>query len=113
MLAVYILAQLFQVFMDFRQVLAIGTLAPEEEHGRGEAHPIHAQVKPEVDHLADFLLYFGVVVVQVCLVAVKTVPVIGFCHIVPFPVGGLVIGKDDLGLFVFFLRITPDVEISF
>src|SRR5919108_3536090 len=98
--------------MGFRKVLAVGALALEEIRHSIGAEAIDAQLKPEAGNLDHFVLYRGIVVIQVWLAGVKAVPVILTCHFVPAPIGWLRVEKDDARFFVLLVRIAPYVVVA-
>ena len=105
-------AHLLDHFMGLGQVFVIGALAHAQVRNGVEAQAVHPHVEPKAHHADDGLYHFRVVVVEVRLVGEKTMPVIGLGLIVPLPVGGLGVGKDDPRLLKFHDRIAPHIELA-
>ena len=105
-------AQLFQVLMCFREVLAARSLPFVEIRHGIQAQAIDAHPQPLVDDLKQRPPHLGVVEVEVRLVRIEAVPVVGSGSRVPCPVRRFEVFEDDSGVRVAFGRIAPDVEIS-
>src|SRR4030067_2556686 len=98
--------------MRLRQVLSIGVRALEQIRDRVCSETIYTQLKPETHHLDYLFLNFGVVVIQVRLAGVETVPVELGRPFVPRPVGKICIDTDDTSIFVPLVCVAPDTVIA-
>ena len=97
--------------MCFRQIFAIGPFTLKQIGNGVEPDTVYTQPHPEIDHLEHFSLYLGIVKVEIRLVGVKTMPVVGFGHRIPGPVGGLEVLKDNPCIAVLFRCVAPDVKV--
>ena len=109
---VHVGAHFLEEGVRFGQVLAVGAVA-FKQIGHG-IHPetIHAHVHPVVENLENLFLHLRTVVVQVGLVVEKPVPVVGFRHRIPSPVGGFGVGENNPHVLVFLVRVAPHVIIT-
>jgi hypothetical protein len=76
-------AQPFDESVRLRQVLAVCALALDEVGHRIEAEAVDAEIEPERDDIDDRLLQFGIIVVEVGLIAEEAVPVELFRLFIP------------------------------
>src|SRR6266540_3902222 len=105
-------AQFLQVGVRFRQVLTVGTFALKKIGDCVGAETVYAQLKPEPRDVEHFLLYSGIIVVQIWLTGVETMPEILTCLLIPCPIRGFCIEKDNTRVLVFLIGVAPDVVIS-
>src|ERR671918_1832369 len=98
--------------MRFRQVLTIRAFTLKEIWNGVGAETIDAHIQPEARDVHHFLLYLGVIKIQVRLAGIKTVPVILSRLFIPRPIGRLGIEKDNTGVLIFLIGIAPYVIIS-
>ena len=72
--------RLFQVSVRLGKILAGRAFAFVEIRHRVEPEPVHAEIEPKVEHLADFVMHVRVVEVQVRLMGIEAVPEVGARH---------------------------------
>src|SRR5690606_459192 len=106
------LAQLLQHDVRFRKVLAVRAFTLNEIRYGVQAKPVHAHLQPEAHDVRYGLEYFGIVEVEVRLMAEEPVPVELFGNRIPCPVGRLRVRKDDPGARVLVRIVAPHVEIT-
>ena len=97
--------------MGFRQVFTIGAFSFDQVRDSVRSEAVYAQIQPEFHHVQHFFSDRGVVIIQIRLRSVETVPVIQTRFLVISPVGFLGIDEDDTGIVVFFVGLRPDVKI--
>ena len=105
-------AQFFHDGMSFRKVLAVGSLPLDQVRDRVHAQRVHTHVEPvahDIEHLCD---HPRVAIVQIRLVRKESVPEIGLRHRIPSPVRFFGVGKNDPGVVVFLIGVTPHIEIA-
>ena len=98
--------------MRLRQVLAIGSLPFIKIGNRRPAGSHPRPSRPEIEGPKHGTLYQGIVKIQIGLMGIEAMPEIRFRNGIPSPVGRLEIFEDDPCFFVFFGRVTPDVEVA-
>ena len=99
--------------MRLGQVLAVGSLALVQVGHRVEPQPVDPHPQPEIHDREDRLTNRRIVVIQVRLVRVESMPEIRLRDRVPRPVRRLEILKDHPCLLVRFRMLAPHVEIAF
>ncbi|MNX75929.1 hypothetical protein D3C86_1074200 [compost metagenome] len=108
---VHVGAQLLEVKVGPRQVLAVGALFLEEVGDGVRPETIEPHVHPELEDVEHLLADLGVLVIEIRLVAEEAVPVVLLGGFVPGPVGCLGVGEDDAGAGVLAVVVAPDVVV--
>src|SRR4051812_18166672 len=106
------LSNSLQILVRFRQVLADRALSLDQIRYGITPEPIHPLIKPKGHHLQHGLAQFRIIIIEVRLVAEESMPVILLCYRVPGPIGSLRVNKNDPGLLILFVAVTPDVEVT-
>src|SRR5262249_11607555 len=68
--------------------------------------------QPEIDESEDRFTNFGVVVIQIRLMAVETMPVVGFSQRVPRPIRSFKVFENYSSILIFFWIVAPYVIVS-
>ncbi len=107
----HIFAHLLQKGMRFWQILTVGSF-PFKQVGDGiRPEAVQPHIQPEFHHPEHFLLHLRVVIIQIRLRGIKSVPVILLALLIPGPIRVLRIQEDDPGLFVQLVGVAPDIII--
>lgn len=106
------LAQAFAEGMGFGEIFAVGAIPFVEIGHRVDTEAVETHGQPVGHDLKHFFLHGGIVVVEIGLVAVKSMPVVGSGTVVPCPVGGVAVGKNDSGIVVSGRVIGPDIVVA-
>src|SRR5206468_5278978 len=104
-------AQLTEVVMRLRQILAAGVLPFVKVWDGIETESVNAEAQPKITHLLYRFVNSRVIEIQLRLMRIKAMPIVSFCDRVPRPVRCLEIFKDDPRILEFFRRIAPDIEV--
>ena len=97
--------------MGFRQALTTRSLGFKKEGNRIETETVHASFNPKIHHIEHLLLHEWAVVIEVGLMAQKTVEVVLLRHLVPFPVRRLEMAEQHWSICVALGVIAPDIHI--
>ena len=73
---IHVRAERFEERVRLRQIFAGRPLALVKIRHGVQPHSVHAQIQPEIHHLENHVVDFGIVEVQIRLVRKKAVPVI-------------------------------------
>src|SRR5687767_12228438 len=98
--------------MCFGEVLAVGSLTLEQIRYCVGAESVNAHVEPEAGDLEHLSLHGWIIIIQIRLTGIETVPVILASLFIPGPVGGLAIHKNNTRIFIFLVGITPNIIIT-
>src|SRR5437667_11041250 len=104
-------AQLAEVVMRLRQILAAGVLPFVKVRDGIETESVDAECQPKIAHLLYRFVNSRVIEIQLRLMRIKAMPIVRFRDRVPRPVRCLDIFDDDPSMLEFFLRIAPDIEV--
>ena len=94
------------------QILAVGAFALVEIRHGVQAESVDAEIEPEVDDVQDRLADVRTVEVEIRLMRVEAMPVVGFGHRIPGPVGGFEILEDDARVLILVGGVAPHVEVA-
>ncbi len=108
---VYVLAKVSECSVSFRQVFGIGSFAFEQIGDRVQAEAIDSHIEPEVDGCEHSFADFRIGPVQIGLMRIESMPIVGLRNLIPGPVRGFEVLKDDAGVTIFVRRVTPDIKV--
>src|SRR4029078_71681 len=99
--------------MGFRKVLAICPFSFEQIGYSVQAKTVNTHIAPEINYFKNFVLYPGIVIIEIRLVVKEAMPVILLCRLIPCPVAALKILENNSHIFIFRRVIAPNIVISF
>ncbi len=106
-----LLAQLAQQRVGLGQVLARAPVALEQVGHGIESEPVEPEVEPEAHDAEHRLDHGGVLVVEVGLMRIETVPVVLLAGLIPRPVRRLDVDEDHARLGPALVVVVPDVPV--
>src|SRR5437867_11241801 len=104
-------AQLTEVVMSLRQILAAGVLPFVKVWDGIETESVDAECQPKITHLLYRFVNSRVIEIQLRLMRIKAMPIVSFCHRVTRPVRCLEIFEDDLRILESFRIIAPVIVV--
>src|SRR5437870_13111364 len=103
-------AQLAEVVMRLRQILAARVLPFVKVRDGVETESVDAECQPKIAHLLYRFVNSRVIEMQVRLMRIKAMPIIRFRDRVPRPGRCLEVFDEDPRVLAFCRRIAPDIE---
>ena len=104
-------ANLAQHLVRLGKVLAVRAIALDEVGDRVQPHAVDAHLEPEAHHVDHCRAHFGIVEVEIGLVAEEAMPVELLGHRIPRPVRDLGVREDDARILVLGRIVGPDVPV--
>jgi hypothetical protein len=98
--------------VGLREVLVVRSFALAEIGDGVQAEAVDPEIQPAPHRLHDGQEHARIVVIEVRLMREETVPVIGFRHRIPGPIGFFRIVEDDAGTGITLIRVAPDIPVA-
>src|SRR6266496_1958003 len=99
--------------MRFRKIFAVGALPLQQVRHRIQPKTIDSHFQPEFHDAPHLVAHLRIVIIQIGLVAKKTMPVILLRNRIPGPIGELSIEKNDPRSLVLAVGVAPHIPVAF